>query len=401
MCMAGLTPIGIPMLGRWWMTTGRLLGSQKFGADSPGYVQLERWLRSWGQVVQVGVEGTGSYGAGLARHLTAAGVEVVEVNRPNRQLRRLRGKTDTVDAEAAARAALSGLATARPKAGDGPVEGIRMLRVARRSGVKARTQAANQIHALVVTAPEQVKHQLRGSNLRTQVRICVRWRPGETQTTIAYAKKALRHLARRYQTLDTEITQLDAEIRRLCAHTNPALLAATGVGPGSAAALLVTAGDNPERMNTEASFRGAVRPQPRPSIFRTNSPPPSQPRRRPPSQQRAMANSHQPDAHRPPNHRIHPQATSRRQNPPRDHPLPQTAHRTRDPPPPHQPNPNTARQRSTPPTSPSPTNPHRRRPTTPSPSHPHITTRTRPPPQPPAHHPIPAMAHRHHEKPDL
>ena len=234
--------------------TARLLGSQEFGAESSGYVQLERWLRSWGQVVQVGVEGTGSYGAGLARHLTAAGVEVVEVNRPNRQLRRLRGKTDTVDAEAAARAALSGAATARPKAGNGPVEGIRMLRVARRSGVKARTQAANQIHALVVTAPEQVKHQLRGFNLRTQVRICARWRPGETQTTTAYAKRALRHLARRYQTLDTEITQLDTEIRRLCARTNPALLAATGVGPDSAAALLVAAGDNPGRMNTEASF---------------------------------------------------------------------------------------------------------------------------------------------------
>ena len=128
--------------------TGRLLESKEFGADSPGYRQLERWLRSWGQVVQVGVEGTGSYGAGLARHLTRVSVEVVEVNRPNRQLRRLRGKTDTVDAEAAARAALSGAATARPKAGDGPVEGIRMLRVARRSAVKARTQAANQIHAL-------------------------------------------------------------------------------------------------------------------------------------------------------------------------------------------------------------------------------------------------------------
>ena len=270
-----------------------------------------------------------------------------------------------------------------------------MLRVARRSAVKARTQAANQIHALVVTAPEQVKHQLRGSNLRTQVRICARWRPGETQTTIAYAKRALRHLARRYQTLDTEITQLDTEIRGLCARTNPALLAATGVGPGCAA------GGRRRQPRTDehrSVLRGAVRPQPRPGIIGTNSAAPAQPRRRPPSQQRAMANSHQQDAHRPPQHRMHPQASSRRQNPPRDHPLPQTAHRTRDLPPAHQPNPNTARQRSTPPTSPSP---HRRRPTTPSPSHPHITTRTRPPPQPPARHPIPAMAHRHHEKPDL
>ncbi len=145
--------------------TGRLLGAEEFRADAAGYAQLEEWLRSWGRPVQVGVEGTGSYGAGLARYLTRVGIEVVEVMRPNRQLRRLRGKTDTVDAEAAARAALSGDATGRPKGGDGPVEGIRMLRMARRSAVKARTQAANQIHALLTTAPEQVKHRLRGSSI--------------------------------------------------------------------------------------------------------------------------------------------------------------------------------------------------------------------------------------------
>ena len=124
MCAVGLTPIGIPMLGRWWMTPVACWGRRSSGPVSSGYVQLERWLRFWGPLVQAGVEGTGSYGAGLARHLNAAGVEMVEVMRPNRQLRRLRDKTDTVDAEAAARAALSGLATARPKAGDGPVEGI-------------------------------------------------------------------------------------------------------------------------------------------------------------------------------------------------------------------------------------------------------------------------------------
>jgi len=234
--------------------TGRLLGSAQFRADSVGYGQLEGWFRSWGRPVQVGVEGTGSYGAGLARHLTQAGIEVVEVMRPNRQLRRLKGKTDTVDAEAAARAVLSGDATGRPKAGDGPVEGIRMLRIARRSAVKARTQAVNQLHALVVTAPEEVKHQLRGLNVGAQVRICARWRPADAQTTTAYAKRALRHLARRYRTLNAEITQLDTEIRKLCARANPALLAASGVGPDSAAALLVAAGDNPERMKSEASF---------------------------------------------------------------------------------------------------------------------------------------------------
>ena len=214
---------------------------------------------------------------------------MVEVNRPNRQLRRRRGKTDFTDAEAAARAALNGEATALPKGGDGPVEATRMLRVVRRSALKARTQAANQLHALVVTAPEPLKHRLRGLSTRTQIDVCARFRPATAQTTTAYAKMALRHLARRYQNLNTEITQVDKQIRGLCAHTNPALLTASGVGPDSATALLVTAGDNPGRMSTETSF--AARPQPRPRIIGTDSAAPSQPRRQPPSKQRAMAGS--------------------------------------------------------------------------------------------------------------
>ena len=236
-------------------TVGRVLGSESFAAEETGYRRMVAWLGSQGRLVRVGVEGTGSYGAGLARYLTGADIEVVEVNRPNRQLRRQKGgKTDSVDAEAAARAAASGQATAVPKSGVGPVECLRMLLVARRSATKARTQAANQIHSLLVTAPEQVKHQLRGTNLKARVRVCARWRPGQAQTTTAYAKKALRHLARRYQSLDAEIDELDTEIRGLCAKANPALLAATGVGPDTAAALLVAAGDNPGRMKSERSF---------------------------------------------------------------------------------------------------------------------------------------------------
>lgn len=236
-------------------SVGRVVGSESFGADESGYGRMVAWFGSAGRVVRVGVEGTGSYGAGLARYLTAVGIEVVEVNRPNRQLRRQRGgKSDPVDAEAAARAAASGQARAVPKSGVGPVECLRMLLVARRSATKARTQAANQIHALVVTAPEQVKHQIGGLNLRAMVRVCARWRPGEAQTTVAYAKRTLRHLARRYQALDAEIDELDVEIRRLCAQANPALLAAAGVGPDTASVLLVAAGDNPERMKSERSF---------------------------------------------------------------------------------------------------------------------------------------------------
>ena len=126
--------------------------------------------------------------------------------------------------------------------------------MARRSATKARTQAANQIHSVTVGAPEQVKCRLRGLNLKARVRVCARWRPGQAQTTAAYAKRTLRHLARRYQTLNAEITELERDIRRLCARANPALLAATGVGPDTASVLLVAAGDNPGRMASERSF---------------------------------------------------------------------------------------------------------------------------------------------------
>ena len=129
-----------------------------------------------------------------------------------------------------------------------------MLTVARRSAIKARTQAINQLHALVVTAPDQVKHQLRGLSPKARVNVCAGFRPGDGDTTIAYAKHVLRLLARRYQTLTSEIGELDTRIKDLCARANPALLATTGIGPDTAAALLVAAGDNPERMRSEASF---------------------------------------------------------------------------------------------------------------------------------------------------
>ena len=234
---------------------GRVVGSEPFGADDTGYRRMAAWMQAKGQLVRVGVEGTGSYGAGLARFLAEANIEVVEVNRPNRQLRRQKGgKSDSVDAEAAARAAASGQATAVPKSGVGPVECIRMLMVVRRSATKARTQAANQIHSLAVTAPEQVKRRLRGLNIGARVRVCAAFRPGTDHTTTTYAKRALRRLARRYQALDREVAQLDVEIRDLCAQANPALLGAAGVGPDTAAALLVAAGDNPGRMKSEKSF---------------------------------------------------------------------------------------------------------------------------------------------------
>ena len=212
-------------------TAGRLLGAESFPADAAGYSTLLTWLESHGPIARVGVEGTGSYGAGLARRLAAAGTEVVEVNRPNRQTRRRRGKTDIVDAEAAARAALSCEATAVPKAADGHVEAIRMLSVARRSAVKARTVAANQINSLIVTADEHLKDRLRGQRTAAVVDACARMPSGcTTDATSATAKLALGTLARRHQALSAEINHLDTELLNLCAQANPALLGTLGVG---------------------------------------------------------------------------------------------------------------------------------------------------------------------------
>lgn len=233
---------------------GRILGTSSFPATAVGYRRLLAWLTGHGRLVRIGVEGTGSYGAGLARFLAGERVEVVEVNRLNRQTRRRRGKSDTVDAEAAARAALNGEASAAPKSGDGPVEAIRMLRLARRSAIKARTQAGNQIRDLIVNASDVLRSRLRDLDTTRRVAVCARFRCGSVTDTSEASKTALRSLARRHLELTAEIELLDDHLRLLCVATNPALLGARGVGPEVAATLLVTAGDNPHRMRSEAAF---------------------------------------------------------------------------------------------------------------------------------------------------
>lgn len=233
---------------------GRIIDTASFPATRSGYRRLLGWMRRHGCLVRVGVEGTGAYGAGLARFLAAAGVEVVEVNRPDRQLRRRRGKSDTVDAEAAARAALNGDATAVPKSGDGQVEGLRALRIARRSAVKARTQAGLQIRDLILTAPDELRARLEPLAAAGRAGVCARFRPGDSSNPTQATKLALRHLARRYEALSDEIAELDDVIAKLCAQINPALLGAKGIGPEVAATLLVVAGDNPSRMHSEAAF---------------------------------------------------------------------------------------------------------------------------------------------------
>jgi transposase len=237
------------------LMNGSRVADAQFPATGEGYEQLLGWLRSFGRVHAVGVEGTGAYGAGLARHLRGQGVTVVEVNRPDRQQRRTKGKSDPLDSYAAADAVLSGRADAVPKAADGIVEAIRALHVTRSGAVKARTAAINELRNLLVTAPAALREQLAVTAVRPLIAVCLRLRPSSSSATPEHATKtALRSLARRYQALTTEIDALEAQIAALVKVARPALIAIGGVGPETAAQLLITCGDNPQRLRSEAAF---------------------------------------------------------------------------------------------------------------------------------------------------
>ena len=233
---------------------GVRLGELHTVATTHGYEELQRWSRSLGEVRAFGIEGTGSYGAGVARFLTGRGYAVVEVNRPDRATRYRKGKSDPTDAEMAARAVLAGVADATPKSGEGEVEMIRMLKSAKDSAVKARTQAINQMKALVVTAPAQLRETLDGLATRALVTRCKGFRPGRLDGPMAAARYALRSLACRYQQLSKEVHDLETELERLTRATAPALVSIFGIGPDTAATLLITAGSNPERLHSEAAF---------------------------------------------------------------------------------------------------------------------------------------------------
>jgi transposase len=235
---------------------GRVLGDQEFPASAAGYRALLRWLRSWGRVIKVGVEGTGTYGAGLARHLAAEGVELVEVDRPDRRTRRARGKSDPIDAVAAARAALSGQACGTPKVRTGPVEAIRALRVARRGAVKARTAALNQLHGLIASAPEELRAELLAAPASTLPQRCAELSVDDSRMTdpVNATRAALRAIADRVQALTAEIVQADKRLRPAITKTAPRLSALNGAGPEVAGQLLATAGDNPDRLRSEAAL---------------------------------------------------------------------------------------------------------------------------------------------------
>jgi transposase len=233
---------------------GGLLGVRQFPASAAGYASLLEWLGRFGTVCLVGIEGTGSYGAGLARHITSAGIRVVEVDRSDRQDRRRQGKSDPLDAVSAARAAQSGRARGASKGRDGTVEAIRALMVAKRSARAERTQAINQARSLIVTGPDDLRSRFAKQTPVALVSELAALRPRPIDE-VGYATRiALKELARRAQFLDGQLERLDELIIPLVTARAPGLLALYGVGPDTAALLLVAAGDHPGRLRSEAAW---------------------------------------------------------------------------------------------------------------------------------------------------
>ena len=233
---------------------GVRLGERHVPAATSGYEELERWSRGLGEIRAFGIEGTSSYGAGVARFLTGRGHTVIEVNRPDRSVRYRKGKSDLTDAEMAARSVLAGVADATPKSGEGEVEMIRILKSARDSAVKARTQAGNQMKALVVTAPAELREVLDGLTTSALAKRCRSFRLSRLDDPRTAAKYALRSLACRYGQLSDELRDLEAELARLTRSIAPALVNSFGVGPDTAATLLIAAGSNPDRLRSESAF---------------------------------------------------------------------------------------------------------------------------------------------------
>ena len=233
---------------------GGLLGVGEFPVSPAGYARLPGWLGGFGTVALAGIEGTGSDGAGLARRVTAAGVRVVEVDRSDRQDRRRPGKSDPLDAVSAARAAQSGRARGAPKGRDGAVEAIRALMVAKRSARSERVQTGSQARSLIVTGPGDLRARFAGHTAAALVSelATLRPRPGDAA---GYATRiAVRELGRRAEFPGGQLGRLDELIVALVTARAPGLLTVHGVGPDTAALLLIAAGDHPGRLRSEAAW---------------------------------------------------------------------------------------------------------------------------------------------------
>jgi transposase len=236
---------------------GEVIAELAISVDRAGYAQLERWARELtapGGGLEFGIEGCGSYGAGLVSHLRRRGHRVLEVNRPHRQVRHLRGKNDPIDAEAAARTVLSGAATAAPKTADGTVEMIRQVKIAKDTAVKARSQAIITLKAMIVTAPAELREQLQSLGDRDLVVACRQLRYDTMSGPIDAACYSLRALAERYHVLDTEARLHERVLATLTDRAAPALTSLFGVAADSAAELLLIVGDNPDRIRSDAAL---------------------------------------------------------------------------------------------------------------------------------------------------
>ena len=234
---------------------GGLLGSESFSTDSAGYKALLVVARGLRRRHQDRRGGHGLVWFGTLAYLRRVGVEVIEVDRPNREERRRSGKSDPLDAVEAARAALSGRASGHPKSRDGAVEAIRVLVVAKRSARQARVKALTQMRHLGYSAPEQLRCRLKGLSVPALVAEGKRLRPTRSPDPVTAATKAsLSSLAHRISSLDEELAELDERIEALLVATVPDLLDLFGVGPDTAAALVMAAGDNPERLHSEAAW---------------------------------------------------------------------------------------------------------------------------------------------------
>lgn len=234
----------------------RILASESFATTRQGYKQMLTWMRSFGEVVRVGIECTGTYGAGLLRYLEQAGITVLEVTAPDKSDRRKRGKDDTLDAGNAAHAAFAGVRTVTPKKRDGMVESLRVLKVCRKTAIQARRVTLQLIQNTIVSAPDDLRESLRTLTRMQLIRTLAAWRPDLSsyrQVTSAY-RIALKSLGRRYLELHDEIADLDVMIAALVDDLAPELVARNAIGYESAAQLLLTAGDNSDRFRSESSF---------------------------------------------------------------------------------------------------------------------------------------------------
>ena len=233
-----------------------VLASQSFATTRQGYRQMLAWMRSFGQLRCIGVEATGTYGAGLLRYMQNAGVEVLEVTTPDKHDRRKRGKNDDLDAQNAAHAAFAGKRTVTPKTRDGMIESLRVLKACRKTAVAARRVALQMIHNTIICAPDDLRDALRKMTRMQLVRTLAAWRPDLTdyRNVISAYRISLKSLGRRYLELHDEIADLDAMIGAIVDELAPNLVARNSIGHAGAAQLLLTAGDNPKRLHSEAGF---------------------------------------------------------------------------------------------------------------------------------------------------